>query len=197
MRGWLWKAILGAAVILPALNGAASAQVTDLDGCSNATLQGDYGFSIQGQFDGIVTLEGMPPAPVLHPFASPIPINGLAMQNFHGDGTFTQVDFVMQDGIKRPGATISTGFDDNESGPYTVYPDCTGTFTIMAGPVTVTVMFVLARRGNEIHTVVKALHVPAAPPAADETTCGGGGCDLGVNIRSDGVKLGLDATNAQ
>jgi len=193
MRSCFSRVLLAATIVLPALSSGAWAQVNDLDGCSNATLQGDYGFSIQGQFDGIVL--GLPGAPVLHPFTSPVPINGLAMQHFDGNtpGTFTQVDFVMQDGIERPGPPpLSTGFTDNESGPYTVYPDCTGTFTINAGPVTIVVMFVLAKQGNEIHTVVLSLHVPAVgATTVDGTICNAmNGCDLGVNIRSDGVKLG-------
>ena len=207
MRKWLWLGMVGAVAGLAALagtSGAAQAQVPDV-GCSNALLQGDYGFSIQGQFDGIITLEGMPPVPVLHPFASPLPFNGVAMQHFDGNGKFTQVDFNLLDGIHEPGAIISTGFDGSEAGPYTVNPDCTGTFTIQIPPppatplTTVTVMFVLARNGHEIHTAVKALHAPGAPPAADGTLCtsngmasGTDGCNLGVNVRSDGVKLGLD-----
>ena len=193
MRSCFSRGLLAATIVLPALTGAAWAQVTDLDGCTNATLQGDYALTIQGQYDGIVTAT----APMLHPFKSPVPINGLVMQHFDGNtpGTFTQVDFVMQGGLERPGPPpLSTGFTDNEHGTYTVFPDCTGTFTIMAGPVTVVVMFVLAKQGNEIHTVVLSLHVPMLPATAtpgDSTICDPmNGCDLGVNVRSDGVKLG-------
>jgi len=188
MRSWFWRGTLAAAIALT-LSGAAWAQVPNV-GCSNATLNGDYASGVQGEYVGILDSSG-----VVHPFESPIPINGVVMQHFDGEGNFTQVDFFMQDGTKRPGATISTGFDGSEKGPYTVNPDCTGNFEIDAGSgpaeVIVKVMFVLARQGTELHGVVKALHVPAAPPAADNTMCVfGTGCDLAVQVRADGSKLG-------
>jgi hypothetical protein len=177
---------------LAALSGVARAQGT---ACSNATLAGDYAFSIQGEQLGIVT--GTAANQTLHLFGIPVLVNGVAMASFDGTGKFTQVDFVVQNGIKRPGDTISTGFDDSETGTYTVNPDCTGTFTVNAGGSAITVMFVVAGQGNEIHTVVSALHAPAAPPTADGTACGLGGCDLGVNIRSDGVKVAGSQGGAQ
>jgi hypothetical protein len=42
MKSWLWQAMLAAAIALPALSGPARAQSTDNDGCTNATLKGDY-----------------------------------------------------------------------------------------------------------------------------------------------------------
>ena len=55
MKTWLWNGILAAAIALPALSGVARAQSTDNDGGSNATLQGDYGFTIHGEVLGVVT----------------------------------------------------------------------------------------------------------------------------------------------
>jgi len=189
MRSWLWKGMLAAAIALPALSGTAQAQVPNM-GCSNATLNGDYAFGVQGEYVGILDSSG-----TVHPFDPPIPINGVVMQHFNGAGHFTQVDFFMQDGMVRPGAPISTGFDGSESGPYIVNPDCTGNFEIDVGSgptgTVVNVMFVLAQQGSQMHGVVRALHVPAAPPAADNTTClFGTGCNLGVQVRADGTKLG-------
>jgi hypothetical protein len=42
MKTRLWNEMLMVAVALLALNGVARAQSTDNDGCSNATLRGDY-----------------------------------------------------------------------------------------------------------------------------------------------------------
>ena len=48
MKSWLWKGMLAAAIALPALSGTAWAQSTDDDGCTNATLKGDYAFAVTG-----------------------------------------------------------------------------------------------------------------------------------------------------
>jgi hypothetical protein len=63
MKSWLWRGMLAAAIALPALSGVARAQSTDNDGCTNATLKGDYAFVVTaltgqtfvvgiGRFDG-------------------------------------------------------------------------------------------------------------------------------------------------
>ena len=196
MRSWLWKGMLGAMVALPALSGAARAQGTDLDGCSNATLQGDYASSIQGEILGIVT--GTPPNETLHPFATPSLINAVAMAHFDGAGHATMVDFGILNGTALPGQTDpTTGFRINETGTYTVFPDCTGMgeidFPPRPGGAIIKVRFVLARQGREVHEVTYFSHVPAGPSAADGTTClfADGGCDTGNNVRADAVKLGL------
>jgi hypothetical protein len=46
MKSWLWKGMFAAVISLPALSGVARAQSTDNDGCTNATLKGDYAFSV-------------------------------------------------------------------------------------------------------------------------------------------------------
>jgi hypothetical protein len=46
MKSWLWKGMLAATIALPALSGMARAQSNDNDGCTNATLKGDYAFSV-------------------------------------------------------------------------------------------------------------------------------------------------------
>jgi hypothetical protein len=43
MKLWLWKGMLMVTLASLALTGVARAQSTDNDGCSNATLRGDYG----------------------------------------------------------------------------------------------------------------------------------------------------------
>ena len=46
MKSWLWKGMLAVAIALPAQSGVVRAQSTDDDGCTNATLRGDYAFSV-------------------------------------------------------------------------------------------------------------------------------------------------------
>lgn len=106
--------------------------------CSNRTLQGDYGFAIEGQF-----LAG--------PRAGQ-QLRGVAMTHFDGEGNLRQVDHVVVNGVP-PAIEWSPG-----NGPYTVNPDCTGTAQInfTDGRPPVNLHLVVVRQGGEIHTVVDA-----------------------------------------
>jgi hypothetical protein len=158
MKSWLLGGMLAAAISLPALSGVAQAQVPNV-GCSNATLKGPYAFAIQGELVGILA------SGTLHPFDPPIPLNALAMANFDGMGHFTQVDFAMQDGKVRGGSPIPPAFEGDESGPYTVNPDCTGNFEIDSPTGSkIKVVFVLANEGSQMHIVVYSVHAPGSPP---------------------------------
>jgi hypothetical protein len=116
----------------------ASAQSDSAGACSNRTLQGNYGFAIEG-----VILAG----------AVTFPLRGVAMTHFDGRGNLTQVDHVLVNGAP-PASEWTSG-----SGPYTVNPDCTGTaqINIPGNPLSpLSLHFVLVRQGREIHTVVEA-----------------------------------------
>ena len=104
--------------------------------CSNRTLAGDYGFSIDG-----VILAG----------PSTLPLRGVAMTHFDGRGNLTQVDHVLVNGVP-PALDWTPG-----SGPYTVNPDCTGTMQInVAGQPPLNLHIVVVKQGKEVHTVVGA-----------------------------------------
>ncbi len=110
----------------------------DIKWCSNRTLQGDYGFTIEG-------VGGLPPAFPLNA------IRGVAMGHFDGKGNYSQVDHVVAGGVPPP-LEWTPG-----SGPYTVNPDCTGTLVINipGSPFSpVNLHFVVVRQGKEIRTVV-------------------------------------------
>ena len=113
---------IAAAMMLLAM--AAQAQ------CSNATLKGDYSFTLEGQILGVG------------------PVNGVAETHFDGRATVWQVDFVIHNGAVpsawRPG-----------TGTYSINPDCTGSATIVpaTGP-TINLEFVVLNNGCEIRTVV-------------------------------------------
>lgn len=191
------KVGFAAAVLFLAISGTAQAQIAPHEGCSNAALNGDYGFTVQGSSIGVLVPNGAPP---VRPFSTPMLANGVAMANFDGKGNVTQIDFVMHGGISagvNPGTPLTpNGFRTNEKGTYNVASDCSGTFSIKFEDTSeIDVVFVLADHGRQIHTVVARQHVPALPPAAlpagvkcDSTT---NGCDLAVQISSDGVKLGF------
>jgi hypothetical protein len=160
-------------LLLAFISGGAHAQSGDSDGCTNATLVGDYAFTVEGQ--------------ILPPGAPPVLRQGVAMTHFDGAGGLTQVDFVMSGGAALPGPTDpSTGFHIQEQGSYKVYPDCTGSAEIhfpappgASSGADIQLMFVLGEHGRVIHTVVSMLLQP------------GSTSPVPVSIRSDGVKLGL------
>jgi hypothetical protein len=154
-----------------ALGGVAQA-ATDNDGCSNATLKGDYAFTIVGE--------------ILNPNGTTSFTHGVAMTTFDGAGKLTQQDFVETDGKLGPAngnATTGFHFQTGETGTYKVNPDCTGSGEIdLNVPVpagsggVIKLMFVLSDHGRVIHTVVAEF----TPP--------GGTAPVLVSTRSDGFK---------
>ena len=143
---------------------------TDNDGCTNATLTGDYAFRVSGW----VVLGGVT-----------VDREGVAMTHFNGAGDLTQVDFVMSNGAPLPGPTDSiTGFHVAETGTYRVNSDCTGTAEIhlpkppnASSGAVIDLMFVIGDQGHTIHTIVSRLLPPGSTtPAA-------------VSIHSDAEKL--------
>lgn len=150
----------------------AFAQTGDNDGCTNATLIGDYAFRVSGW----VVLGGVT-----------FDREGVAMTHFDGSGKLTQVDFVMSNGIPLPGKPDPlTAFHIGETGWYKVFPDCTGMAEIdfpvppagTSGAV-IDLMFVLSNQGKTIHTIVSRL----VPP--NSTT------PVPVSIHSDAEKLAM------
>ncbi|WP_130419619.1 hypothetical protein [Edaphobacter modestus] len=117
---------------------AANGNRRDKDrGCSNQTLDGDYGLTIEGLLD----IPG-----------TGIQVRGVVLQHYDGNGHITQVDHVVVGGMPpseewRPG-----------SGTYTVNTDCTGkaTLTIPSSPAPpLVVYFVVDRQGKTIRQVVE------------------------------------------
>jgi len=115
---------------------------TSSGACSDRTLRGDYGFTIEGV---------LVPAPGIS-----VPLRGVAMTTFNGDGTLTQVDHVVI-----PGVPLAVDWTPG-AGTYHVNPDCTGTAHIDtltppgAPKQFVNLRFVVVGNGKSIHTVVTA-----------------------------------------
>jgi hypothetical protein len=181
MKASFWGGIVVSVVALSVVSGVAHAQVTDNDGCSNATLQGDYAFSVHGTVLGFL-ISGVPEY-----FSSPVPLDAVAMTNFDGSGKITQVGINVVSGVVPPGPTDpETGFGIDQSGSYTVFPDCTGDFELsLPGPISISAKFVLAKDGREIHAVIYHEQVPS--PVLGCTSPGG--CDLLPQYHSDGTRL--------
>ena len=133
--------------------------------CRNSTLKGDYAFTVSGQvFLPVKAVDGTITTVVVQR-------DGIAMTHFDGDGHLSQVDFVLSSPSApmpvpppTPPTDPVTGFHDMEMGTYTVFPNCTGTFTIdtpKTSPVVV-LKFALSNGGRSIHTIVTSLTLPGA-----------------------------------
>jgi hypothetical protein len=172
MKSFVWKVMVTGVFLLGFLSGGTKAQGNDNDGCSNATLRGDYAFTVSG------TIWVTDPEGVLEE----VQRGGIAMTHFDGMGGLSQVDFVISghNNLPTPSAPPSdpvTGFHIMETGTYKVYSDCTGTFTINSPGAVITVKFVLSDQGRTVHTIVTALTLPTGPVTA--------------LIHSEGRKLGV------
>lgn len=119
--------------------------------CTNATLEGDFGFTVTGT---------RPSAPT--PGAPVETIVGVAMTNFDGNGNLTQTDNIhgSVNGFPAP--------DRKGTGTYTINADCTGTMTLTSpGSPTLTLRIVVVDDGNEVRTAVvdPTANVRPATPA--------------------------------
>ena len=155
MKSWLWKGILAATMVLPALSGVARAE--DNDGCSNATLHGNYAFAVTGW--------------ILSPGQLWVPEFIVGIAQFDGKGKSTQVDYPA-DGLRTMGLT---DFRTGETGTYAVRADCTGTQVINLnvggmGPLGGVIhnVFVISNGGRSIHGVVAG----ASPPGSTQLAPG-------------------------
>jgi len=178
MRNSVNKQLLVSTVVLLALSGT-GAWAEENRGCSDATLHGEYAFTVSGQ--------------IFLPSGVSILRQGVALTHFDGAGNLTQVDEV----LSSPNATVvagapvdpETGFHDQETGTYRVHADCTGTFTVQFPPnvsssgtvpgAKLTVRFVLSNHGRDIDTIVTSITPPGAPGPVPAL------------IHSEGHKLGL------
>lgn len=95
--------------------------------CSNAILSGTYSDQDSGAILGV------------GPFA------GVNVDSFDGKGNMTVTGVLNVNGNASPGV---------ETGTYTVNPDCTGTYTVEGGGLTINAFFVIDHDGDELQIVV-------------------------------------------
>ena len=138
-------------IVCGLLASAAPARAQSEDGaCSNRTLRGDYGSTVEGL---------ILPAPGVA-----LPIRGVVMTHYDGDGNFTQVDHIVINGVP-PAIEWTPG-----TGTYHVNADCTGTAQIVSSAAGfINLAFVVVKQGKEIHAVVTA---PFNGPARTVTSVG-------------------------
>lgn len=95
--------------------------------CSDATLKGTYSDQDTGTIVG------------LGPFA------GVNVDTFNGRGKLTI------SGISSLNGSVAAGL---ETGTYHVNHDCTGTYTVTGGGITIDAFFVIDHRGNELQIII-------------------------------------------
>jgi len=120
------KAMTIVAVFVLALTAAPAAKAADR-GCSNATLRGTYSDQDTGTIVGV------------GPFA------GVNVDSFDGNGNLTISGISSVNGSVSPGVL---------TGSYQVNSDCTGTYTVTGGGLTVDAFFVIDENGNELKIVI-------------------------------------------
>ena len=108
---------------------ALQARSQDDEGCSNESLNGSYGFQINGSIPGTLA------------------IAGIARVVFDGQGNFTQIGSSQINIIGHP-PVVSV--DQPGTGTYTVNPDCTGTETLNIGGQLHHSNFVLVNHGRKV-----------------------------------------------
>ena len=149
MQSWLSTRMMAAAIALAMPTCAAWAQ--DNDGCTNATLTGEYAFAVTSY-----TPPGLPNGP-------PQVVAGI--KTFDGKGNLTQRDY-RGDSLRTTGQTDFSP-EGQETGTYTVNSDCTGSAVINLNvPNTpfphgvIQIAFVISGGGRHIHEVVSKFTPP-------------------------------------
>lgn len=126
--------------------------------CTNATLEGTFGFTVTG------TRPSGPGGPVET-------VVGVAMTHFDGYGSLTQTDNIHGSitGVVAP--------DRQGSGTYSINADCTGTMKLInAGAPPLTLRIVVVDNGNEVRAAVvdpTATVTPGATPPQVMVTSNG------------------------
>ncbi|MFM0718117.1 hypothetical protein PQQ73_17445 [Paraburkholderia strydomiana] len=183
------------AIALLSLSGAAQADGHGDHGdhggrgalCSNATLKGPFGFIGHGEILGLIGADGK-----VHPYASTSILDDVALVTFDGNGGFTRTDFGVIGGLPKGGQPT---FNPNQSGTYTVNPDCTGTMKIVytaggavpAG-VETDLNIVVAADGTLIESVVYRAVTVAGASMDGQAVCPPN-CEQGVQESFEGKKV--------
>ena len=137
MKNWIWRVTLATAITLPALSGIARAEGADHAPCTNATLKGDYAFSVVDN-------------------DSP-PLVAVGIGTFDGKGGFSQIDYRGDSLGLDPNKTDFVG---NETGTYAVSRNCTASQVINLHVIVVENRFVIGDGGRAIHAVVARAKLP-------------------------------------
>ena len=121
--------------------------------CGARTIAGRYTFTVHGT---ILSDDGTGTTGV---------IDGVGVIEFSENGTLSQEDFVVRNGVEVPGGPPNpSGFHTGENGTYTLSSDCTGTAHIVLGAGNERFLaLVTSADGNKIHAVVSSALVGGSP----------------------------------
>ena len=119
--------------VVLALGASAVAEGPGTGPCSNRTLFGEYGLTVEAMLLG-----------------PNLPLRAVVMQHYDGKGNITQVDHVVVGG-RPPAQEWTPG-----TGTYTVNPDCTGVemLNTPSVPAPLLIHFVVVNNGKQINQVV-------------------------------------------
>lgn len=108
--------------------------------CSNRTLSGDYGCSVQGV---LLNVPGLPPEATFV---------AVTTSHFDGRGNVTGTEHAVVNGM-----SFNPGWDTN-GGTYTVNPDCTGRAAVTTpnSPVPLDLYLVVLDNGKEFRQVLNS-----------------------------------------
>jgi hypothetical protein len=121
--------------------------------CGLGTIQGDYTFVVHGQS---LSADGSTSTGLL---------DGVGVITFDGAGDLAQEDYVVKSGTQVPGGNPNpSGFHTQETGTYSVNPDCTGAANIVLSPGNErNLAFVISTREHSIHAVATSTLVNGSP----------------------------------
>lgn len=182
----------GYQVVFPAaalVLGVISAPAHAASGCSPATLKGSYTFVAHGAVLGIIAATSSVVAS-LHAFATPQPLDDVAIIDFDGVNGIKRIDFAMIDGSPRGG---QSSFSTDQTGSYQVFANCTGQMTInypgANGGTTLQLKMVVSDDGKIVDALIVSETVPGSAAAADGARCVTDGCVVGVQVSMQGKKM--------
>ena len=127
---------LASGTLMQAQGGDGAGEFGGAGHCSNRTLRGSYGFSIEG------TIAAGTPNAFL--------VRGVAITQYDGEGNLSQMDFTT-----RNGAPFSPDWRPG-TGTYDINADCTGTAHIIQsdGSPSVNLRLVVVNSGREVRATV-------------------------------------------
>jgi len=136
-------ALMGCCLLLPGTPAGAQS-------CSNATLQGAYGYHAQG---------ALLPTPTIS-----LTFGSVGMTRFSGDGHLTWVEHTVVGGV-----SLAAGWT-SATGTYRVNSNCTGTAVVNTpnSPVPLHLSFVIVKDGKEVHSVLDSDSVSTEFTKVDE-----------------------------
>jgi len=133
---WILKLPLMVTSALMACCSLALVSPARAQSCSNATLQGAYGYHAKG---------ALLPAPNIS-----LPFGSVGMTRFSGDGHLRWVEHTVVGGV-----SLAAGWT-SATGTYRVNSNCTGTAVVITpnSPFPLHLSFVIVREGKEVHSVL-------------------------------------------